>query len=46
MKIKTNYLTPEVTTIFLEAEQCFLTSSEGASENGFTLNDFIDGGEL
>ena len=46
MEMKNKYLTPEVTSILLEVEQCFLTSSDVTSENGFTMNDFIDGGEL
>lgn len=46
MEMKNKYLTPEVTSILMEVEQCFLTSSDETSENGFTMNDFIDGGEL
>ena len=46
MKTKTNYLTPEVTCIFLEVEQCIASSSPEAGDNGFKMNDFIDGGEL
>ena len=46
MTQRKNYLTPEVTSIILEIEQCFATSTVETSENGFTLNDFIDGGEI
>jgi hypothetical protein len=46
MKTKNNYSAPEISSILLEVEQCFLTSSDEASENGYTMNDFIDGGEL
>ena len=46
MKNYNNYLTPEVTSIVLEVEQCFATSVTDPSQNGFTMDDFIDGGEL
>lgn len=46
MNMKNYYLTPEVTSILLEVEQCIASSSPEAGDNGFTMNDFIDGGEL
>lgn len=46
MNMKNYYLTPEVTSILLEVEQCFLTSSDETYERDFTMNNFIDGGEL